>query len=238
MTTSKTTKATRATILLGDQEIEGYQMPDGSYKVSTQTLKDTLDSLIGNSTGKKYLKPLLEASKSMVQARIEGYSRLICLYGLDTFSEVVAVYAKLGNPKAIAILIACVAESLERRFDNAFGVKRTEEERNQRLQSRRDGIVSRHFWTDTIEIYIETHPDVSDNYKKFIYIHVSDLINNAVLGTTAKKYVQPLLEANSNQVNSASVEGIKSHLKTLSLDLVSDKKAPFIAKGAIINKHE
>lgn len=37
------------------------------------------------------------------------------------------------------------------------------------------------------------HPElVSDNYKRFIYINVSDMVNKAVLGTTAKKFREGL----------------------------------------------
>jgi hypothetical protein len=181
-------KATRATITLGDIEVDGYQLPDGAYKVSTQTFKDTLDSLIGDSTGKKYLKPILEASCSIVKnVKIEGYNRSIVMYGLDTFSEVIAAYASLGNKKAIAILIACMSETLERRFDNAFGILRSEEERNARFIARKDSILQRHFWTDTIKWYIDTHPELSDNSKKFLYPNVSNTLNSELFGMTAKE---------------------------------------------------
>ncbi len=180
-------KAIRANIKLGDIEIEGYQMPNGEYKVSQQTFKNTLDSLIGNSTGKKYLKPILEASSSIVRGvKIDGYNRPIVMYGLETFSDVVAVYAQLGNQKAIAILVACVAESLERRFDTAFNIHRTEEERNQRFSIRFDGILSRNFWTDSIAEYLKTH-EVSDNYKRWIFVTVSDTVNLALFGMKAKQ---------------------------------------------------
>jgi hypothetical protein len=194
MSNSNTIKAIRAIITLGDIHIDGYQLPDGNYKVSTQTFKDTLNSLIGDSTGKKYLKPILEASKSIVQnVKIDGYNRPITMYGLDTFSEVVAAYAQLGNQKAIAILVACMSESLERRFDNAFDIIRSEQERNERFIMRRDGIVSRNFWTDCIDAWMLEHPElVSENYKRFIYINVSDMVNKAVLGTTAKKFRESL----------------------------------------------
>jgi hypothetical protein len=123
-------KAVRATIKLGEIEFEGYQLPDGTYKVTAQTFKETLGALIGNSTGKRHLKPLLEASPSIVEhVKIESYNKPVVMFGIDTFTEVVGAYARLGNQKAIAMLIACANETMERRFDNAFGVAKTEEER-------------------------------------------------------------------------------------------------------------
>ena len=181
-------KAVRATIKLGDIEIVGYQLPDGTYKVSQQTFKDTLDSLIGNSTGKKYLKPLLDNSSSMVDAvKVEGYNRPIKMYGLDTFSEGVSVYAKLGNKKAVAILVACMSEALERRFDTAFGIVRSEEERNTRMQARIQSKYTRRTLTDSIKEYIERHPELSENYSKFIYSNCSDHTNLTVLGAKSKQ---------------------------------------------------
>jgi hypothetical protein len=84
-----------------------------------------------------------------------------------------------------------MSESIERRFDKAFGKIRTEQERNERFIVRRDGIVSRHFWTDCIDVYLRTH-EVSESYKRFVYANVSDAVSQAVLGTTAKKYRESL----------------------------------------------
>jgi hypothetical protein len=41
-----------------------------------------------------------------------------------------------GNKQALALVMALATETLERRFDTAFGVTRTEQERNDRLQER------------------------------------------------------------------------------------------------------
>jgi hypothetical protein len=54
--------------------------------------------------------------------------------------EVVTAYwfqqASQGNQQAISLVWALLTESLERRFDVAFGVTRTERERNERLTDR------------------------------------------------------------------------------------------------------
>ncbi|MEO1208547.1 MAG: hypothetical protein AAFX78_03310, partial [Cyanobacteria bacterium J06638_20] len=54
--------------------------------------------------------------------------------------EVVSAYwlyrAHRGNKKAFALCFALMSETLDRRFDSAFGVSRTDEEYNQRLANR------------------------------------------------------------------------------------------------------
>ncbi|MFZ4664859.1 MAG: hypothetical protein ACOYME_00350 [Prochlorotrichaceae cyanobacterium] len=41
-----------------------------------------------------------------------------------------------GNKQAISLCVALMTETLERRFDSAFGVSRSEQERDQRLSDR------------------------------------------------------------------------------------------------------
>lgn len=41
-----------------------------------------------------------------------------------------------GNKKALSLCMALISESLERRFDAAFGVERSEAERNDRLEKK------------------------------------------------------------------------------------------------------
>jgi hypothetical protein len=54
--------------------------------------------------------------------------------------EVVGAYwlwqSYRGNKKALSLCMALIIESLERRFDDAFGVAMSEQERNSRLSQR------------------------------------------------------------------------------------------------------
>jgi len=45
------------------------------------------------------------------------------------------------------------------------------------------------FWTlsDATKLYIESNPNVSDNYKRFIYSNCQDTVNRGILGKMAKK---------------------------------------------------
>ena len=67
------------------------------------------------------------------KAQVEGENTRV---NLIPFELAVAYWTKealAGNLEAVALLAACAVEALERRADRAFGIERTEEERNQRL---------------------------------------------------------------------------------------------------------
>ncbi len=55
---------------------------------------------------------------------------------LDVVTAYWLYQSSQGNQKALALVWALLSESLERRFDNAFGVVRTEQERNEATTSR------------------------------------------------------------------------------------------------------
>lgn len=130
-------KAVRATIKLGDIDLDCYQMPDGSYWFSQNQLEISLDIRTRNQTGKTHLKPLLEASPShRNQIKIVGNNATAKVLHIDLVTQAIGIYAGLGNQKCMAIAIACMAEALERRADSVFGKIRTEQERNERLKAR------------------------------------------------------------------------------------------------------
>jgi hypothetical protein len=100
-------------------------------------VKEQLQILPGDSTGKKHFKPLLEASPSHVdRTKIEGNNAIAKVVHIELFKAIVAKYAELGNKSCSSLVAACFAEALERRADSAFGKVRTEEERNERLKNR------------------------------------------------------------------------------------------------------
>jgi hypothetical protein len=186
-----TTKATRATITLGDIELDVFQLPDGKYFLSLTQVAESIGiplkrmSEIRELNMAQTLYP--EGFSLSEKVKVEGGTKPVNIISLDDTSKYWTLAAfQTQNLKAMALLAASQTEALERRADTAFGKVRDEEERNQRLITRRDSILNRTFWTDCIEDYIKSH-DVSDNYKKFIYINVSDYLNKALFGLTSKQ---------------------------------------------------
>jgi hypothetical protein len=184
-----TNKATRATIKLGDIDLDVFQLPDGEYRLSLTQSATALG--FDKRRGSDFLG--LEVVQNLTTYALQGSgfiaedtNQKIKALTMDAFKSVVMYYALKGNLLAQAILEACLVEALERRADAAFGVVRDEEERNDRMAARVKGKVARRSLTDVIKAYVESR-DVSDNYKKFIFSNCSDHLNKIILGAKAKQ---------------------------------------------------
>ena len=153
---SESIKATRATVAIGALTVDAFMLPDGSYRMSlsqaaecigkpargtfdflqSKALKrllgevqGTFDFLPDESTdtyNPENLTVDIGKGGSQGQTRVRGLPlELVALYwAWESFR---------GNRSALLLIVSLTTESLERRFDNAFGVIRTEQERNDRL---------------------------------------------------------------------------------------------------------
>ena len=153
---SESIKATRATVAIGALTVDAFMLPDGSYRMSlsqaaecigkpargtfdflqSKALKrllgevqGTFDFLPDESTdtyNPENLTVDIGEGGSQGQTRVRGLSlELVALYwAWESFR---------GNRSALLLTVSLTTESLERRFDNAFGITRTEQERNDRL---------------------------------------------------------------------------------------------------------
>lgn len=185
-------KAVRATITLGDIELEVYQLPCGKYIWGATHITKAIGirhSRVAEICATKQAQYL--ASKGVGVADFSSTPVSTDIGKGKGYSTEVAFFvwqyeAFKGNELAVALVFSSGVEALERRADAAFGTLRKEEERNQRFITRRDSILSRNFWTDCIDEYAKTH-EVSDNYKRWIYIHVSNYLNKHLFGMTSKE---------------------------------------------------
>jgi len=140
-------KAKRAPVEIGTLSINGFQMPDGSYRMSQTQAAECVGKPQRNAG--RFLE-----SKGIKALRGEGYTPDSIevdpadqVRGQARFNalppDVVSAYwlweASKGNQQAITLCYALMAETLERRFDAAFGVERSEDDRDalltQRLQA-------------------------------------------------------------------------------------------------------
>jgi len=141
-------KAKRAPVQIGPLSVDGSQMPDGSYRMSQTSAADAVG--IGRQNVSDFLR-----SKAIKALLGEGYTGQIFEIEVDSTEqrrgqarinavplEVVVAYwhwqSHRDNKQALQLCIALATETLERRFDTAFGVERNEADRNailaQRLQ--------------------------------------------------------------------------------------------------------
>lgn len=184
-----TIKAKRATLTLGDIDLDVFQLPDGEYRLSLTQATVALG--FDKRKGSSFLA--LEVVQNLATYELQGSSFIaddtnqkIKALTFDAFSVIAMFYALKGNMLAQAILEACLVESLERRADVLFGIIRDEEERNARMAARVKGKVARRSLTDAIKTYCDSR-GVSDNYKRWVFTHCSDHLNKIILGAKAKQ---------------------------------------------------
>jgi hypothetical protein len=195
-----TIKAVRATINLGGIELDVFQLPDGEYRLSQVQILEIIElpknwiSRLQSSTPKQ-----LERLQSK---GFTGYSLEVSIdktraktLTIDDATKIWGLVARSGNEKALDILEACVGESIERRADAAFGMQRSLSEYNERLKAK----ISRRTLTDSIKAYLERHPEVSDNYRTWIYKNVTNAIYRAVFSMDAKK-LSEALKCNKDEI--------------------------------------
>jgi len=140
-------KATRASVQIGALEVDGFMLPDGSYRMSQAQVAQAVDKPPVNALRfleSKAIKSLLGegyTDYTPIQIEIEpepsrrGQSRFNAL-PLEVATAYWVNQCFQGNKQALALVMALATETLERRFDTAFGVAHTEQERNDRLSQR------------------------------------------------------------------------------------------------------
>lgn len=141
-------KAEKTTINLGSVPLDVYQMPDGSYKlywesitaVVGQSNDDLLIFLRGESPQALPYKNQNVLQSPMIE--VEEYGGRIRPVLIKLATSYWLYHAIKGNQIAQAIIQASLAESIERRADAAFQVKRTGEEYNQKFGERLEEILA------------------------------------------------------------------------------------------------
>lgn len=149
-------KAKRETVAIGQLSVDGFQMPDGSYRMSITGIAEAIGTSQQNATNflrSNALKALQAGgytpqTSEQIEVESEGQGRgqtRITAVPLDITFAFWLYQCSRGNRQAYNLVAALGLETLERRFDTAFGVERSESDRNalltQRLQTERDAAV-------------------------------------------------------------------------------------------------
>lgn len=141
------TKATRAPIQIATLAVDGFMLPDGAYRMSQAQAAEAIEeppvyalrflqskdskALLGDA----YTDYTPESLEVEPEPGKRGQTRINAL-PLEVVSAYWLTRAIRGNRKAFLLSWALLTESLERRFDAAFGVARSESERDDRLSGR------------------------------------------------------------------------------------------------------
>ncbi|MGP1387349.1 MAG: hypothetical protein ACTS2F_27565 [Thainema sp.] len=146
MSNGDTVKAQPAALQIGELAIEGYMLPDGSYRMSQTQVAECIG--LSERNARDFLR-----SKAVKSLLGEGYTPAISQIEVESEAqtrgqtrfnalplEAVCAYwqwqAFRGNKTALGLCMALMLESLERRFDAAFNVDRSEADYNQRVSER------------------------------------------------------------------------------------------------------
>jgi len=132
-------KAQRAIIEIAPEiQINAYLLPDGRIKLAGRNVTDAIEMRHGSLAeimGKKSLKALPGADSTLPEVKSDTGEKFTPV----SIDDAIAYWTKMaikGNQRAATLIGALAAESIERRADRAFGIQRTEEERDLRLATR------------------------------------------------------------------------------------------------------
>ncbi len=183
-----TKKAIVATIHIGNIEVEGLRLPDGSFAISIPQIWRLFEFSVQPTDASRSIKRLLGNSFQYSRVYSELNPKKVNAVDLKTFELIVAKLDRKGNKKAQDFRDDLVGLSLQQLFCDAFSIKFEKEERQQWLSSRQQGKLTRRTLTNAIRDYINANTDqLSDNYKKFIWNNCTDAVNRIVFGRSAKK---------------------------------------------------
>ena len=124
-------------------------LPDGSYRMSQAQVAEAVDLSRRNVSdflrskaikallGEGYTGTILEREEIEIEPEPgkRGQSRFMAM-PLEVVSAYWLWQSYRGNKQALTLCMALIIESLDRRFDAAFNVTRTEQERDERLSQR------------------------------------------------------------------------------------------------------
>lgn len=137
-------KATRSTVAIGSFTIDGFMLFDGSYRMSQAQAAEAIGEppvyalrFLQSKDSKALLEEAYtdytpESVEVEPESGQRGQTRINAL-PLEVVTAYWLTRAYKGNKKAFILSWALLTESLERRFDIAFDVSRTEEEQDERL---------------------------------------------------------------------------------------------------------
>ena len=171
-------KAVVTKIDLGFAQVEGLILPDGSYAIALPQIVKLFQILQSNA--QRDIKRILGEDFRFIQSRSELNPRPVNIVKLEDFKKIIRALDKKGNEVAPAFMDAILEEGLERRFDHAFNIKVSEQERNARLELRVTRLLARKLWTDTLmnhHLKLTGVKPTPEQYRKWTVIVNKHLFN-------------------------------------------------------------
>jgi hypothetical protein len=182
-----TKKALVKTVSIGHIEFEGLMLPDGNFGISLQQLRFLAFPSVLPKSASKHLKGVCGKEFQFFRCATELNNRPQLIIDLNQLNFCLTELAFKGHSEARDLVRVLAGLSLYQLFCDAFEERFEKEDRQQWLKARQEGKETRKTLTEAIKLYIELHPEVSDNYRKWRYNHCSEKVLNIVFGRSAKQ---------------------------------------------------
>lgn len=179
-----TIKAQREKIDIAGIEVFGYLLPDNTYALSGRNVTDAIEVQHKSLVEKfrvKSLKSLPHNDSSLGEIRAVTGEKFIPV-SIEDAVEYWYLMSMDGNKRAAALLRALAIESIERRFDRAFGKVVTEQERDLKLAERYRRLQTRRDWTDVIKDIQETQGYYKTKMGNDEFREATVLVNRKLFG--------------------------------------------------------
>lgn len=152
-----TVKAVRAVDSIAGIEVEGFRLASGEYAMSQSQVADVVEMnrmSMSRFLSKKETQASLGEGFRCNKLSVDGNNKPINVVPIDVALMFWGEQAANGNSKALALVLACAKETLERRFDRMFNVTKSEQQYEQQT-------------TDWLEKWQQTRQYLSEMHNNF-----------------------------------------------------------------------
>lgn len=125
MSDTKTIRAVKKSILIGDINVDVFQMPDGDYRYGYNFIANLIEkdkSVLSDKRGIYYIGKLIESQCYGQNVFLDDIRLPYVSISSQDLNKALGNLAVLGCQPAIALMVACMAEALETRANQAFNV--------------------------------------------------------------------------------------------------------------------
>lgn len=151
--TNTTVKAIVAPVNIGHIVIDGLMLPNGDYAIAVSQVAELFSVPQKNSS--RDFKALLGDDFQFLTARSELNPKAVNILSLTDFEVVTLELALRGNVEAIAFQRSLVGLALIQLFNDSFGIKFEQIDRQNWLKERQDGKFYRRSLTDAVKFLID-----------------------------------------------------------------------------------
>jgi len=182
----KKVKAEVAPVKIGYLEFEGLMLDSSTFGIAVSQIC-TIFSFDKNQASRD-LKAILGKDFSFAKWISTLNSKAVNVLLLPDFERLIFRLALKQNQLAVDISEQLIGLSMQQLFSDAFSIQFEEEQRQAYLKNRQEGKYTRRTATDALKDWLDNSGHLlSDNERKFIWIHISEAVNKGVFNRSSVK---------------------------------------------------